>query len=106
MFNLVQQIDSKDKDSTRNKPEFDEYLSVPLQNHTANPLEFWEQNEKRLPRMVILAKKYLAIPATSASPERLFSTAGAIGRDRRARISTSLMEKTLTVREHYRSLNN
>jgi hypothetical protein len=41
-----------------------------------NPLEWWKFNEKLYPHLAQLAKEYLAIPASSATVERLFSRAG------------------------------
>ena len=42
----------------------------------ANPLQWWRLNQTRFPRLAWLAEKYLAIQATSAPSERLFSAAG------------------------------
>lgn len=43
-----------------------------------DPFEWWAAREKRYPDIAKLARKYLCIPATSASSERVFSTAGNI----------------------------
>jgi hypothetical protein len=43
-----------------------------------NPLIWWQENEKSFPLIAVLAKKYLCIPATEASSERVFSTASLI----------------------------
>ena len=37
------------------------------------PLAYWELNSSNYPVLAILARRYLAIPATSASSERYFS---------------------------------
>lgn len=42
----------------------------------SNPLDWWRNNESRFPRLARLANRYLAIQATSAPAERLFSVAG------------------------------
>ena len=51
--------------------------TVPLPK-TDNPLMEWKRCEEALlcPFLTRLARRVLAVPATSASPERLFSTAG------------------------------
>jgi hypothetical protein len=43
-----------------------------------NPLEWWRSNERYYPHLAQLAKIYLAIPASSATVERLFSCAGLV----------------------------
>lgn len=43
-----------------------------------NSFERWKFREKKYPAFVELAKQYLAIPATSVSSKRCFSTAGNI----------------------------
>ncbi|KOC63914.1 Zinc finger BED domain-containing protein 1 [Habropoda laboriosa] len=48
-------------------------------NHNICPLEWWKTREQKYPRLAKIAKKYLCIPAISASSERVFSTAGNIG---------------------------
>ena len=40
------------------------------------PLLFWKINENRFKELSKLAKKYLGVPASSASVERMFSIAG------------------------------
>lgn len=39
-------------------------------------LEWWKFNQRDLPLLATLAKRYLSIPATSVASERVFSTAG------------------------------
>ena len=41
-----------------------------------NPLEWWKQHGHLLPTLARLARRYLAIPATSCPVERFFSVAG------------------------------
>ena len=48
------------------------------------PFSWWKNNESRYPDVAGLAKKYLCIPATSASSERCFSTAGNIASAKRS----------------------
>jgi len=56
------------------------------------PFKWWASQESRFPILSQLAKKYLAIPATSASSERLFSDAGNIIIVRRANLLPSTFE--------------
>jgi len=71
------------------------YLSTPPVQ-TEQPETFWSsQLSDEFPTLRRLATKYLSIPATSASVERLFSTAGAIIRARRNRLSPETVEALL-----------
>ena len=49
-----------------------EYLGLPLQNHTANLLDWWNEHAIPFPYFAILARKFLATPASSVYLERLF----------------------------------
>ena len=49
-----------------------------------NPLDFWKINSTRYPALSTLAKKYLAVPATSVPSENAFSCAGHIVNKKRS----------------------
>jgi len=98
MFDYVDEINAS-RPSTVFQ-EIEECLKLPLQPFSKQPLGFWEANEKTFPILAELASKFLVIPATSGAIERLFSVAGALGRARRSRITVSLMEKCLMMRQH------
>jgi len=49
--------------------------TIPLPK-TSNPLKEWRRGEKIFPWFSLLARRVLAIPATSPAPERLFPTSG------------------------------
>ena len=55
----------------------------------ANILMWWKQHAVRFPYLSRLARRYLAMPATSASVERLFSVAGQVVSAKRARLDPS-----------------
>ena len=59
------------------------------------PLQWWKENERKFPRISKLARKYLQIPATSASSERSFSTFGNIYCPKRISQKTSTAEAVL-----------
>ena len=44
----------------------------------SDPLQWWKHEEKHLPVLAVLAKKYLCICGTSVPSERLFSKSGFI----------------------------
>ena len=56
--------------------EVDSYLKDPPPLLDSSPTEWWKTNESRFPRLAILARQYLCIPATSVPCERVFSAAG------------------------------
>ncbi len=64
--------------------EVDAYLAEPTPSIHVKALDWWKNNRSRFPRMVLLACKYLCIPATSIASERTFSTAGNIVTKKRA----------------------
>lgn len=80
--------------------EVTEYLRMRTLDQEDSPLRFWSMHMSKFPALYKLARAYLAMPASSAGVERLFSTAGAIGRARRARITTEKMEMLLTNRQY------
>ena len=82
------------KSSTQNKrsireqaeTEIRHYLEEESTDIDTNPLVWWKQYQSRFPRIAVLARKTLCIPATSTPSERLFSTAGDIINAKRARL--------------------
>ncbi len=64
--------------------EIDSYLKVAKIDAEEDPLKWWYNNESTYPLLAKLSRKYLCIPATSTSSERVFSKAGQIVTPRRA----------------------
>ncbi|XP_072560454.1 E3 SUMO-protein ligase ZBED1-like isoform X1 [Paramormyrops kingsleyae] len=58
--------------------ELNSYLQAPDADSETNPLVWWKINAATFPRVSLLAKRYLCIPATSSPSERAFSTGGNI----------------------------
>ncbi|KAE9522596.1 hypothetical protein AGLY_017018 [Aphis glycines] len=67
-----------------NKTLLDDEIQKPQLRFDLNPLEWWRIREEKYPAIATIAKKYLAIPFTSASSERCFSTAGNIVNPKRS----------------------
>ena len=68
------------------------YKKMERQRHAppkivGEPLEWWRTNAASLPYLARLARKLLCIPATSASTERIFSSAGLTITRLRARLT-------------------
>jgi len=79
--------------------EVSNYLNEARLSLNANPLVFWRANAKKYPLLSKIARKVLSVPASSGSIERAFSTAGAISRTRRSKMSMSCLESLLITRE-------
>ncbi len=63
--------------------EIDSYLKVAKIDAEEDPLKWWYNNESTYPLLAKLSRKYLCIPATSTSSERVFSKGGQIVTPRR-----------------------
>ena len=68
--------------SQRAKSEVKRYMDE--DSCEISPLVWWKRNEGRYPALSKMARKYLALPATSTPSERAFSTAGSIVNKKRA----------------------
>ena len=64
------------------RTEVTRYVDEPFTQDS--PLEWWKRNAFRYPILSQMAKKYLAIPATSVPSERAFSSAGHIVNSKRS----------------------
>jgi hypothetical protein len=61
-------------------------------------LDWWRDHSKAMPLIAQVARHILAIPATSAPSERVFSTAGRVSGRKRARMSKAVVQAC--VRQH------
>lgn len=67
--------------------EIDLYMALPCIDCEENPLSWWKKHMKDFKMLAPLARKYLAIQATSSPSERLFSKAGHIITLKRAQLN-------------------
>ncbi|KAK4045338.1 hypothetical protein OUZ56_032875 [Daphnia magna] len=92
--------------------ELEEYFSYLDKNLNAtdltlsqeDPSHFWVQNSLRFPYLSKTAFDFLAIPATSASTERLFSGAELSTDGNRGNIGPKLLESEACAKYNYREL--
>ena len=61
------------------------------------PLRWWKENQHRFPLVSQVAKRYLIIPITSTSAERVFSTAG---------LTVTRLRSCLTPEKHVKLIVN
>jgi hypothetical protein len=75
-------------------------LSMPAALEAENPLDWWWVRAKIFPTLSQIARKYLGIPATSVSSERLFSHASNLISVKRTRLDTSLAGQMLFLKRN------
>lgn len=83
--------------------EVEKYLALPqlpLQRNgkDTNPLEWWKMHVHELPHLAKMARQFLAMPASSAGPERLFSAAGKMHDDQKKNTKEDTLSMMLEVK--------
>lgn len=90
---------SNSKNYKFDKTELDRYVEEGVCDRHVNPLDYQKVNSNRYPNLTKLAKKYLAVPATSGGVERVFSIAGALKRARRVRLTPENTKNLILFRD-------
>jgi hypothetical protein len=85
---------------TSSELETEAYLCEPV--HTEDPLEWWKFNDYKFPKIAILARKYLRVPATEVPSERSFSVAGNTVTRRRALLDPAKVDELLFIHKNYK----
>ena len=80
-----------DPSSVNGETELNAYMRVQQVANDTDPLMWWKQHQQEFPRLSHMARQYLSVPASSASPERLFSSVGLVKSD----LWGSLLDSTL-----------
>ena len=80
-----------DPSSVSGETEVNAYMPVQLVSNDTDPLMGLKKHQQEFPRLARMTRQYLAVPATSASPERHFSSVGLVKSDLRG----SLLDTTL-----------
>ena len=73
--------------------ELKSYLLAPDADSESNPLAWWKIHCKTHPRVSLLARRYLCIPATNSASECVFSTGGNIVSCHRAALKPDAVDK-------------
>ncbi len=66
-----------------------------------DPLQWWKIYGVHFPIMSRLARKYLAIPATSTKCERIFSDSANIITEKRNRLEEDIVRASIILYENY-----
>lgn len=78
--------------NTQIDKEIDCYFHEDTVPQGTNIIQWWSTNKDRFPILASTARRYIAIPATQASSERLFSTVGNIVTPNRTRLLSGNVE--------------
>lgn len=96
---LLKKSKKKKRANTSLDDEITQYLEEDVENDV-EPLVWWRQKEPRFPRVARLAKKYLALPASSAPSERIFSKMNAVVDKRRASLDPDRVERIVFIKQN------
>ncbi|CAB4426362.1 unnamed protein product [Rhizophagus irregularis] len=84
--------------------EITSYFLMPTARENKNPLDWWRAKREIFPILSLLAQKYLGIPATSVSSERLFSDAGNHIRAKRNSLDPDLLGKMIFLKRNMQTM--
>ncbi len=96
-------IPSGENNLNSSQNEIEEYLNYefnydPSAQHILN---FWEVNRKKFPRLYLIAKQLLSIPASNTSSKTNFRFAGLTKTDRRSYLDPLKVDTLLFIRSNY-----
>ena len=83
---FITETGNSSKQKSQSKHLLDLYLAEAEIPITEDPLSWWRVNETKHQLLAKISRFYMGIPATSASSERAFSTAGQIVTEKRNRL--------------------
>ena len=86
--------ESPDKSETQDELELQSYL-LDKSDLEKSPLDWWADRETKYPQLSVIAKRVLAVPATSVPLERIFSSAGLIITKLRNRLSSEVVDQII-----------
>lgn len=98
IFSFIPQTPKRQRHASGINAELEKYLAEDCEKYESDPLTYWSLNEVRLPTMSKLAIQYLALPASSAPVERLFSIAGKVFRPDRCNMSDKNFQALMFVK--------
>jgi hypothetical protein len=85
--------------SSYQEPEWKRWILEPRPGQATDILEYWAAKQYQYPIVACIARDYLAIPATSAPSERVFSNGADILTKKRNRLSPQTLRYLLCLRD-------
>src|SRR5581483_3620172 len=86
--------------------EITTYFLLPVARENKDPLSWWKTKQEIFPILSIIARKYLGIPATSVSSERLFSDAGNHITVKRSLLDLGLLGKMVFLKRNMQTMDH
>ena len=80
------------------EPEWIWWLKEPVVGREVDIFKYWQGKQYEYPVIARIARDHLAIPATEAASERVFSTGGDIVTKKRNRLAAGTLRKLLCLR--------
>ena len=79
--------------------EFDSYMSTPSPDKAMHTLSYWKIKSVDSPHLGLMARDTLAVPATGAGVERIFSKSGRVASWSRARLQAATIRETMLYKD-------
>ncbi len=77
--------------SVEGEAQLQAYMQVQEVPNDTDPLMWWKQHPQEFPDLTRMARQYLTVPTTSASPESFFSRVGLVQTDLHGRLLDTTM---------------
>ena len=84
-------LGEEEEDKSSISEEVVNYFKERPIKRTDDPFKWWRSNGPRYPRLAVLARRYLSIPATSTKSERVYSVAGIVVDKRRCALTPEMI---------------
>ena len=91
---------SNRRNLTKIRIEMEKFEVFSMASKDVDILQWWKKHESVLPLLARIAKRVLAIPASSAKSERVFSTGGNIVTAKRNRTASKKVEALILIKEN------